>query len=155
MKNIIKKPKFIILYRPILEALASFIKIDKPEDIQDRCKYYMDINEGRNGLIDKYLWSIENILKNKEDYIIIHYKNLIKNPVKEIKKIYKFLNIPFKKPQLKKFNQFNANDITYDDSVLDSEVHKIRTDKIEQIQFNIKDILPNHIIKKYSGLDVL
>lgn len=155
LKKIIKKPKFIILYRPILEALASFIKIDKPRDIEDRCKYYMDINEGRNGLIDKYLWSIENILKNKEDHIIIHYKDLIKNPVKEIKKIYKFLNIPFKKVKLKKFNQFYANDITYDDNVLDSDVHKIRTDKIEQIQFNIKEILPNHIIKKYSGLDIL
>ena len=155
LKKIIKKPKFIILYRPILEALASFIKIDKPKDIEERCRYYMDINEGRNGLIDKYLWSIENILKNKEDYIIIHYKNLVNNPIREIKKIYKFLNIPFKKVQLKNFNQFSVNNLMYDDSVLGSDVHKIRTDKVKQIQFNVEEILPKHLIKKYSGLDIL
>jgi sulfotransferase len=155
LKKIIKKPKFIILYRPILEALASFIKAEKSKDIEARCKVYMDINEGRHGIIDRYLWSIENILKNKEDHIVIHYKDLINDPIKEIKKIHEFLNIPFKKIELKNFNQFYANNISYDDSVLDHEFHKIRTDKVEQIQFNIEEILPKNIIKKYSGLDVL
>jgi hypothetical protein len=155
LKKIIKKPKFIILYRPILEALASFIKAEKSKDIEARCKVYMDINEGRYGIIDRYLWSIENILKNKEDHIVIHYKDLINDPIKEIKKIHEFLNIPFKKIELKNFNQFYANNIPYDDSVLDHEFHKIRTDKIEQIQFNVEEILPEHIIKKYSGLDIL
>ena len=155
LKKIIKKPKFIILYRPILEVLASFIKIEKSDNIEDQCNIYMDINKGRNGIVDRYLWSIENILKNEEDYIIIHYKDLVNNSEKEIKKIYEFLNIPFKKIQLKNFNQFYANNLTYDDSILKSELHKIRTDKVEQIQFSVEEILPKHIIKKYSGLDVL
>ena len=155
LKKIIKKPKFIILYRPVLEVLASFIKAEKSKNIEVRCKIYIDINEGRNGMIDRYLWSIENILKNKEDNIVIHYKDLIKSPIKEIKKIYKFLNIPFKKIELENFNQFYANNLTYDDSVLISEFHKIRTDKVKEIQYNVEDILPEYIIKKYSGLDVL
>ena len=155
LKKIIKKPKFIILYRPILEALASFIKAEKSKDIEARCEVYLDINQGRHGIIDRYLWSIENILKNKEDHIVIHYKDLIKDPIKQIKKIHKFLNIPFKNIKLKNFNQFYANNLTYDDSIFKSELHKIRTDKVEQIQFNVEDILPEHIIKKYSGLDVL
>jgi hypothetical protein len=155
LKKIIKKPKFIILYRPVLEVLASFIKTEKPDNIEDQCNIFMDINKGRNGIVDRYLWSIENILKNKEDHIIIHYKDLVNNSEEEIKKIYKFLNIPFKKIQLENFNQFYANNLKYDDSVLKSELHKIRTDKIEQIQFNVEEILPKHIIKKYSGLDIL
>jgi hypothetical protein len=155
LKKIIKKPKFIILYRPILEILASFIKIEKPINIEEQCNIYMDIDKGRNGIIDRYLWSIENILKNKEDHIIIHYKDLVNNSEKEIEKIYEFLNIPFKKIQLENFNQFYANNLTYNDSVLKSELHKIRTDKVEQIQFNVEEILPKHIIKKYSGLDIL
>ena len=155
LKKIIKKPKFIILYRPILEILASFIKIEKPVNIEEQCNMYMDIDEGRNGIVDRYLWSIENILKNKEDHIIINYKDLINDPIKEIEKIYEFLNIPFKKIQLENFNQFYANNLTYNDSVLKSELHKIRTDKVEQIQFNVEEILPKHIIKKYSGLDIL
>ena len=152
LKKIIKKPKFIILYRPILEVLASFIKIEKSDNIEDQCNIYMDINKGRNGIVDRYLWSIENILKNEEDHIIIHYKDLVNNSEKEIKKIYEFLNIPFKKIQLKNFNQFYANNLTYDDSILKSELHKIRTDKVEQIQFNIEEILPEYIIKKYSEM---
>ncbi len=68
LKKIIKKPKFIILYRPVLEALASFIKAEKSKDIEARCKIYID--EDRNGMIDRYLWSIENILKNKWNYCI-------------------------------------------------------------------------------------
>ena len=36
LKLIIKKPKFIILYRPILECLASFIKIEKPINIESK-----------------------------------------------------------------------------------------------------------------------
>lgn len=155
LKKIIKKPKFIILYRPVLEVLASFIKTERTEDIEARCKVYMDINEGRHGIIDRYLWSIENILKNKEDHIVIHYKDLLNDPIKEIKKIYKFLNVPFKKIKLNNFNQFYANNITYDDSIFHYEFHKIRTDKVEHIQYNIEEILPKNIIKKYSGLDVL
>lgn len=153
LKKIVKKPKFIILYRPILEALASFIKAEKSKDIETRCKIYID--ESRNGIIDRYLWSIENILKNKEDHIVIHYKDLINDPIKEIKKIHEFLNIPFKKIELENFNQFYANNLTYDDSIFISEFHKIRTDKVEHIQYNIEEILPKNIIKKYSGLDVL
>jgi hypothetical protein len=155
LKKIIKKPKFIILYRPILEILASFIKIEKPVSIEEQCNIYMDIDKGRNGIVDRYLWSIENILKNKEDHIIIHYKDLMNNSEKEIEKIHEFLNVPFKKIQLENFNQFYANNLTYNDSVLKSELHKIRTDKVKQIQFNVEEILPEHIIKKYSGLDIL
>lgn len=155
LKRIIKKPKFIILYRPVLEVLASLIKAKKPENIETQCKIYMDINEGRYGIIDRYLWSIDNILKNKEDHIIIHYRDLIKDPIKEIKKIHTFLKIPFKMLSLQNFNQLKINNIIYDDSVLGYELHKIRTDKVEQTQFNVEEILPKNIIKKYSGLDIL
>jgi hypothetical protein len=155
LKEIIKKPKFIILYRPVLEVLASFVKIEKPENIEERCDNYMGINKHKNGMVHRYLWSIENILKSKEDHIIIHYKDLINDPINEIKKIYKFLGIPFKNVELKNFKQFYANNLMYNDSVLSAELHKIRTDKVEQIKFNVEEILPINVIKKYSNLDVL
>ncbi len=155
LKEIIKKPKFIILYRPILEVLASFIKIEKPENIEERCDNYMGINKHKNGMVHRYLWSIDNILKNKEDHVIIHYKNLINDPINEIKKIYRFLDISFKDVKLKNFNQFYANNLMYNDSVLGVELHKIRTDKVEQIKLNVEEILPINVIKKYSNLDIL
>ena len=67
LKSIIKKPKFIILYRPVLECLASFIKIEKPINVENKCHQLME----SEGMIGKTLWSIKNLIKEKENYIII------------------------------------------------------------------------------------
>jgi hypothetical protein len=150
LKTIIKKPKFIILYRPVLECLASFIKIEKPNNVEYRCHQLM----GNDGMIGKSLWSVKNIIKEKEDYLIINYFNLLKDTKKQINKIYKFLNINFFNHNIKNINQFSANSIKYNDNVLDAPLHKIRTDKIELNKYNIKDYLPSNIIKQYSNLDI-
>jgi hypothetical protein len=150
LKSIIKKPKFIILYRPILECLASFIKIEKPNDVEARCHQLMEIN----GMIGKSLWSVKNIIKEKEDYIRINYSNLINKPLDQINKIYKFLNIDNFNHTFKNLDDFSTNNIKYDDSVLNAPLHKIRTDKIKLNKYNIKDYLPANIIKQYSNLDI-
>lgn len=150
LKSIIKKPKFIILYRPILECLASFIKIEKPIDIESRCNELMQ----DNGMIGKALWSIKNIIKQKENYITINYSDLINNPLNQINKIYSFLNIDNFEHRLKDFNDFSANGIKYDDNVLPSNLHTIRTNKIELNKYKIEDYLPTNIIQQYSNLDI-
>jgi sulfotransferase len=150
LKLIIKKPKFIILYRPVLECLASFIKIEKPTNVEKRCEYLME----EYGMIGKSLLSIKNIIKEKEDYIIINYLDLVKNPSNEINKIYKFLNIDKFKHTFNNIDNFSANGIKYDDSILFSSLHTIRTDKIKLNKYKIEDYLPPCIIKKYSNLDI-
>ena len=150
LKSIIKKPKFIILYRPVLECLASFIRIERPLDIQLRCHQLMD----SNGIIGKNLWSIKNTIESKEDYIIVNYSDLVNNPKNQINKIYKFLKIDTFKHKFENFNQFTANEIEYDDDVLTAELHKIKTDKIEMDEIKIEDYLPSNIIKEYSDLDI-
>jgi sulfotransferase len=149
LKSIIKKPKFLILYRPVLECLASFIKIEKPINIEERCKQLMD----KNGMIGKNLLSIKNILKT-EEYILIKYWDLVKNPCNEINKIYKFFNISYFKHFYKKINQFSVNNITYDDSILNAPLHTIKTNKIYNKKINLKKILSKNIINKYSNLDI-
>lgn len=152
LKNIlgIKKPKFIILYRPVLECLASFIRIEKPLDVELKCHQLMD----SNGMIGKNLWSIKNTIESKEDYIIVNYSDLVNNPKNQINKIYKFLNIDTFKHKFENFNQFTANEIQYNDDVLTAELHKIKTDKIEMDEIKIEDYLPSNIIKEYSDLDI-
>jgi hypothetical protein len=150
LKSIIKKPKFIILYRPVLECLASFIKIEKPINVEEKCHELMN----ENSIIGKNLFSIKNIIKEKEDYIIINYLDLINKPLEQINNIYSFLKLDFFNHTLKNFNEFSANNIKYDDSVLDSPLHKIRTNKIEINKYNIEDYLPFSIIKQYSNLDI-
>jgi len=150
LKSIVKKPKFIILYRPILECLASFIKIEKPSNVREKCHELMQ----EEGMIGKSLWSIKNIIKEKENYIIIKYSNLIKTPIKETNKIYEFLNIDKFNHIFKKFNNFSANNIKYNDSVLNAPLHKIRTNQIKLNKYKIEDYLPADIIKQYSNLDI-
>ena len=150
LKSIIKKPKFIILYRPVLECLASFIKIEKPINVETRCHKLMS----DSGIIGKNLWSIKNIIKEKENYLIINYKNFIKNPNEEIKKIFNYLKILFKDFDLSNLKQFSVNNVSYNDSVLAAKLHTIRTDKIELNKYKIEDYLPSNIIKQYSNLDI-
>jgi len=150
LKSIIKKPKFIILYRPVLKCLASFIKIEKPIDIETRCNELMK----DDGMIGKSLWSIKNLIKEKEDHIIINYSELVSNPLKQINKIYSYLNIDSFEHKLKNFNSFSVNDIKYNDNVLNAPLHTIRTDKIKLNKYKIEDYLPKNIIKQYSNLDI-
>ena len=150
LKSIIKKPKFIILYRPVLECLASFIKIEKPINVERRCHQLMS----DEGMIGKSLWSVKNIIKEKENYIRINYSDLINKPLDQINKIYKFLKIDNFNHTFKNFNDFSTNNIKYDDSVLNAPLHKIRTDKIKLNKYSVKDYLPANIIKEYSNLDI-
>ena len=150
LKTIIKKPKFIILYRPVLECLASFIKIEKPIDLETRCHQLIS----DEGIIGKNLWSIKNIIKEKENHMIIQYKDFIKNPNKEIKTMFDYLEIPFTNFDLSNLKQFSANNVNYNDSIYKAQLHTIRTDKIKLNKYNVEDYLPTNIIKQYSNLDI-
>lgn len=151
LKEIFKNLKFIILYRPVLECLASFVKLVKPDDIQNYCDQIMS----EEGIIGKNLWSIKNIINSKEKYQIVHYDNLILNPEKEIKNIFNFLNIKYQKLKLKNIKQFKINDIKYNDKIIGiPNLHKIKTKNITKSKYDIKKILPEEIIKKYEFLDL-
>lgn len=150
LKSIIKKPKFIILNRPVLECLASFIKIEKPLDVESRCNQLLS----KEDIIGKSLWSIKNIIQNKEDYIVINYKDLVINTNETLKKIFNYLEVKFENININNIKQFNINNVSYDDSVLPFNVHTIRTNKIEFNKYNIENYLPSNIIKQYSNLDI-
>ena len=47
-----------------------------------------------------------------------------------------------------------ANNIKYNDIVLDGPYHKIRTNEIKLNKYSIEDYLPSNIIKQYSNLDI-
>ena len=150
LKSIIKKPKFIILYRPVLECLASFIKIEKPINVESRCNQLLN----KKDIIGKSLWSIKNIIQNKEDHIVIQYKDLVINTNDTLKKIFNYLEVEFENINTNNLKQFNTNGISYDDSVLPFDLHTIRTDEIKLDDYKIEDYLPTNIIKQYSNLDI-
>jgi hypothetical protein len=146
-----KESKYIILYRPVLQCLASFFKIKNVVDKETLADRLMSHTQ----FFGENLWSIRNIINSNKKYIVVHYDDLIKNPKEEIKKIYKFINLPFQEHKFENIEQFKANNISYDDYFLDGFYHTIKTDKIEKNNYKIEDILPASVIKKYSNMDVL
>jgi hypothetical protein len=151
LKTIIKKPKFIILKRPLLECVASYIKIEQPKNIEERCDELIS----PQGMIGKNLWSIKNIIDQKENFIIINYNDLVNHPLNEINKIYDFLDIEKFSHNFKNINQFSANNIKYNDHILNVPFHTIKTDKIKFNKIEVTKYLPSVIIKKYSNLDIV
>ena len=137
--------KFIILVRPLLEILASFIRVEKPRDVESRCHELMK----EDGMVGKAWLSYKNLLN--EDSLIIHYETFVTNPKQTINKIYKFLDMPLFNHSLIDLNQFCVNDVMYDDTVINSPLHHIRTDKIIKHNHSLAFYLPQSIIDTYNN----
>ena len=132
--------KFIILVRPVLEILASFIKIEKPLNVEKRCDELM----ADEGMVGKALISYYAL--KKENCLIIHYNQLTEEYIDTIKKVYQFLKLPLWDHQFNDLSQFNIEGIYYNDKVLSSPLHSIKINKIEKINYNVEEYLPINII---------
>ena len=142
--------KFIILHRPLLEVLASFVKIEKPTNVVEHCDNLLL----KETILSDSLKSIQNIIDNKKEYLLITYDDLVNNICECIQKICKFINIDYLEPDLNNIQQFKINDIGYDDSVLSGNFHTIKTDNIEKNLIEVEKILPKEVINKYKNFDI-
>ena len=148
--HIIKNPKFIILIRPVLECISSFVRleveagIDK-NAIKDYVYSLMDIN---TGVIGKSLWSIENIIKTKQNCKILYYKDLVNDTDSFLKDLSEYVKVDIKKP--KELKQFSVNNIKYDDSVYQQNLHTIKTESIESFKYDVIKYIPKEIIERYK-----
>ena len=156
------KPKIIVLVRDVLEVLASFIEwadknydafINKlgTNDTEKKCDLLMN----PDGLIIKELIAIKHLVDHHPGtYKLVDYNDLVKNPEKIIKEIYKFYGIKPFKHNFKSLKQFEVNGMSYDDKVVGANLHTIKTRGINKTKRDIKKILPKSIIKKYANLNV-
>ena len=161
LKQHLRQPiKIIVLVRPILEVLASFIKWANNEPsayihkwgktTTDKCHWLMS----KHNQINKEIANLENLLKpdNRQYALFIEYHNLVKNPQKVLDKIYQFLDIPKYKHRFTKLDQLKVNGMEYDDTYVGQNLHTIHTKNIKLQRTNIKKLLPLEIIKAYSHL---
>ena len=98
------------------------------------------------GVIGKNLLSIKNLIKEKEDYKIFYYDDLVNNTDRSLKNLSSFIG--FKIKNYNKLKQFSINNLYYQDGI--ENLHKIRVNKIERRNYDINDYLPEDIIEKYS-----
>lgn len=148
-KHLIKNRKYIILYRPVLEALASFVKLEKPDSVHKLCDHLMT-----DGILMQNIKSIQNIVNSNEQYRVIHYDNFVDDPIYYIKDTCEFLDIPYVEPNLSAIKQFDIDGCEYDDTVVGGNFHFIRTNEIKKNITNMSDYLPIDIINKYKDYEV-
>ena len=162
MKKHFKQPfKILVLVRPILEVLASFIKWSHQEPTAylnqygtdtEICHYLMY----KGNQISREASNIENLLtfENRQYALFIQYHDLVKDTQKVLNQIYEFLNIPKYKHRFIDLDQFKVNDRTYNDTELGQNLHYVHS-KIGEQNTNVKELLPEEIVKTYGHLQCL
>jgi hypothetical protein len=146
-----KNPKFLILNRPIVEIVASFIKVAKVGNMDIISKNLFD---EKNGKLIQDIRSVRNIIKTKQNFLIIEYDDLVNKTKNSIEKIYKYFKLPKFKHDYSKLKQFEFNGMRYDDSVLDFDLHSIRTNKIKKIDYNLNNYLSEELINKLKNFNI-
>lgn len=110
IKKIFPNSKFILIRRNPKFALSSYIKRDDFPENYTRMIYYIKQSE-------------EFIRKQKNDTLVVNYEDLIKSPIKILKKIFFFidLNLEITEEELNSlpfsssFNNFKGVKIDYND----------------------------------------
>lgn len=154
--NIIHKyidnPKFIVLHRPLIECLISFIKITNPINNEKYCDTLLQTEN----IISKNLKSLKNLKKRKIKYHLVRYDDLITNPKKTIDNIFNYLGLSKPNINFKDIKQFEINNIKYDDSVLTNlkDLHKLRTFDISKTKYDVKEFFDKKLIQKIEKMDI-
>ena len=161
MKQYLGQPiKCIVIWRDLLDVLASYIKWFKNEPtafpnkweektLEEKLFRFMNMD----GTIAKNLTAIQNVLKpeNKHMCHFLTYDQLVDDTENQINKLYDFLEMPRFKHNLKSLNQFKVNGISYDDTVVGNRMHTIR-EVIKKEENPYRAMIPESIIKAYGHI---
>lgn len=163
--------KIVCTVRDIVEIVASFLRVSREKLIQE---YQHEVNAEMRynrsyksedeilceiimrpkGQLENCLLSLHNLLKedNRQFLHLVEYKNLVLDPEKEIEKIYDFLEIEKFSHKYHYVHQFEVNNVRYDDSMWQGELHKLNK-KVKLSDYVVNDILSPNLIHKYSNLE--
>ena len=144
-------PKFLILNRPIIEIIASFLKVKKLGKDEDLIKSLMDEETGK---LKQDIVSSRNIIKSKEKYQKIDYDDLISQTKDPVEEIYSYFEIPKFEHRYTDLEQLSYNNVKYNDDVLEYNLHTIRTDKIEKEKIILENYFNKETIDRMKGYDI-
>jgi sulfotransferase len=163
--------KVILTLRPILEVLASFVRVAKATENQTGKLPYLDdslwVSHYRepvdalvdnlmkpNGEIDRAIYSIANLLKNYGDRVyVVWFDNLIESPQKTLNGISDFLGV-----NRFEYNFQNIKEVDKHDDLSGYGMVGLHDIKSELKNPNTKpaDYLSDYVINKYkNALDFL
>jgi hypothetical protein len=165
--------KVVVLVRPVLEILSSFLRLNNQNKdnyftsiIKDDLKTHKFVSNfsedddvfcdwlmRNNGHIDMFLKNLRySLVVDPEKTLVIDYNNFIRYPQETIEEVYKFLGINHYDHYFNNLNE-NCFKVSYDDSVYELDLHKIRTNKIERKSYDYHKSLSKNVIRKYENLE--
>ena len=161
MQQHFKQPiKCIIIWRDLMDVLASYIKWFENEPSSFVNKYGKNTIEeklmmlmNKDGAVAKELIAIQNALKLEYKHMshIVRYEQLVTDPENTLRSIYNFLGIEYYPHRFHNLNQVVVNGLSYDDRVVGSNMHTIKTEmKLEENPY--KKMIPQSIIDKYGHI---
>jgi sulfotransferase len=163
--------KVILTLRPILEILASFVKVmDKTEaelayapylnqdlwvtDYRDKADAQIENLMQPNGEIDRAIFSVANLLKNHGDKVyVVWFDDLTESPQQTMNGIYDFLEI-----DRCRHNFNNIKEVDEHDDISGYGIVGLHDVSKKLVKPNTKpeDYLSDYVIKKYgNALDFL
>ncbi len=159
MQKHFKRPfKCIVLLRDLMDVLASYMKwyTENPDAFVNRygCKnddekLGMVMND--QGSVAKELKAVQNSFNYKDLCYYLKYDDLVVDPEKYIKEVYKFLNIPYYPHQFQNLQQVNINGLGYNDGIMGKNMHTIRNEIKKEYNPYIEKI-PQRIKDKYGHI---
>ena len=159
-----KNPKTILVLRPIVEVLSSFVRLieKNPDNFIDKnitnqdffSKYYRDVNDVRcdylmrsGGEIDQSLLAIGTLVTKPDTCHLVWYNDLLSNPQQCLSGIYKFLGLKDFKHNFKQIKQLDKhNDYIFGIKNLHSISTSIKASKTKP-----ELVLSDYVINKYKN----
>jgi sulfotransferase len=159
-------PKMIVLYRPILEILASFVSAigNQKDNVYERSmeeidflpRYYLSRNDAiaeylmtKEALFEHSLWGLSNTqnLLYANNFLVMSYDELVTDTVTSLQKVFDFLEVDSFTLDLENI----VNPHLYNDSVLGiNGLHSVRK-KISKVSVKPEDFFSRYILDKYDN----
>jgi len=159
MQKHFKRPfKCIVLLRDVMDVLASYMKwyTENPDSFVNRFNLKNDEEKlskimNAQGGVAKELIAIQNSFNYKEQCYYLKYDDLVADPERCIKEVYKFLNIPYFQHKFFDLDQININGLGYNDRIMGKNMHTIRNEIKKEYNPYIEKI-PQRIREKYGHI---
>ena len=150
--------KCIVLLRDLMDVLASYMKwyTENPDAFPNRFNLKDDEEKlsrvmHKDGAVTKALIAIQNSFNYKDLCYYLKYDDLVADPERYIKEVYKFLNIPYYPHQFQNLQQININGLGYNDGIVGKNMHTIRHEIKKEYNPYIEKI-PQRIKDKYGHI---
>lgn len=134
-----RQPKIIATVRPVADCMASFVRVAKPNDLQE----FLNCSNLAEHLKSSYLSLEDGYKEAPENFLFIEYNNLISNPQKELDRIHSFLGLHDFEYDL---NNIDASVVKEDDLEIHgySNLHDIKPKLEKQHNQTARDVLGYH-----------